>query len=69
MCPGTAAILNSFVNDIFERIGTSSYFFVAGLTFVAVLMQVHPDTGDLQCGHGHPELVCQNDISVRTCAP
>ncbi|KAG0702935.1 hypothetical protein DFH29DRAFT_804228, partial [Suillus ampliporus] len=41
---GATAILNSFVNDIFERIGTSSYFFVAGLTFVAVLRQVHPDT-------------------------
>ncbi|KAG2127294.1 uncharacterized protein EDB93DRAFT_1096578, partial [Suillus bovinus] len=39
------AILNSFVNDIFERIGTPSSTFSLCLTFIAVLRQVHPDTG------------------------
>jgi hypothetical protein len=53
------AILNSFVNDILERIGTSYLYvnFVAGLTFVEVLRQVRPR--DLQQGYGHPQLVCQ----------
>ncbi|KAG1785040.1 uncharacterized protein HD556DRAFT_1451127 [Suillus plorans] len=42
------AILNSFITDVPERIGTPSlyfFFFVAGLTLAAVLRQVHPDKG------------------------
>ncbi|KAG2108180.1 uncharacterized protein F5147DRAFT_773763 [Suillus discolor] len=40
------AILNSFVNNIFERIGTPSLcFFVVGLTLATVLRQVHPEKG------------------------
>ncbi|KAG1793662.1 uncharacterized protein HD556DRAFT_1237662, partial [Suillus plorans] len=61
-------IPNSFVNNIFERIGTPSlYFFIAGLTLVTVLRQVHPDEGISNGGHGHPELVCQRYLQAHRC--